>query len=103
MRNETRCMEIHLSELPQSEAVAILEAVGLSLTAGMSFESVADVLGEPLDVESFVDNRKTYVFQAGADDSYRLDCTIQDTDGLIFVSVARIDVLQRIDAQQSLT
>lgn len=103
MPNETGCMEIHLSELPQSEAEAILAAIGLSLTAGMSFESVSEIFGEPFDVESFVDDRKTYVFQAGADHTYKVDCTVQDTDGLVFVSVVRNDVLQRIDAQQSLT
>ena len=103
MPNETGCMEIDLSDLPQGEATAILTAVGLSLTAGMTFESVTEVLGEPLDVESFVDDRKTYVFKAGLEDTYRVDCTIQDTDGLIFLSVARVDVLQRIDAQQSRT
>ena len=103
MPNETGCMEIHLSELPQSEAEAILAAIGISLTAGMSFESVSEIFGEPFDVESFVDDRKTYVFQAGADDTYKVDCTVQDTDGLVFVSVVRNDVLQRIDAQQSLT
>lgn len=103
MQSETGCMEIDLSELPQIEAEAILAAIGLSLTAGMSFELVAEILGEPFDVGSFVDDRKTCVFHAGTDDTYRVDCTIQDTDGLIFVSVVRDDVLQRIDLKQSLT
>ena len=103
MQGETGCMEIDLSELPQIEVEAILAAIGLSLTAGMSFESVAEILGEPFDVESLVDDRKTYVFHAGTDDTYRVDCTIQDTDGLIFVSVVRDDVLQRIDLEKLLT
>ena len=100
MPNETGCMEIHIAELPQSEGIAILVAIGLSLTAGMDFESVTEILGEPLEVLSFVDDRKTYVFEAGTDDTYKVDCTIQDKDGLIFVSVLRNDVLQRIEAQQ---
>ena len=81
--------------------MAILAAVGLSLTAGMNLESVAEILGEPLDVEVFVNDRKTYVFKAGGDDTYKVDCTIQDENGLIFVSVLRADVLQRINAQHS--
>ncbi len=101
MPNETGCMEIHLSELPQSEAIAILGAVGLSLVSGMSLELVTEALGKPLEVQSFVDDRETFVFHTGAGDTYRVDCTIQGTDGLDFVSIARNDVLQRIKNYQS--
>ena len=99
MKDETGCMEIHLAELPQSEATAILTAVGLPLTRGLSLDSISEVLGEPVNIQSFVDDRKTYIFRVGAVDTYKVDCTVQDEDGLIFVSVLRNDVLQRIDAQ----
>lgn len=102
MPNETGCMEIDLTELPQSEAEAILAAIGLPLSAGMKLKSVAEILGDPLSIESFVSDRKTYVFQAGSDNPYKIDCTIQETDGLIFVSVIRDDVLRRIETRQSL-
>ena len=43
-------MEIDLAELPRSEAIAILGAIGLPLATGMTLESITEVLGEPLDV-----------------------------------------------------
>ena len=96
MPNETGCLEIDLADLPRNESEAILAAIRLPVSAGMNLEAVTEVFGEPLRVESFVDDRNTYVFQAGLAEPYRVDCTIQDTDGLIFVSVVRADVLKRI-------
>ena len=98
MPNQTGCMEVHLSDLPQPESQAILKAIGLPLTAGMQLEAVEKTLGEPIEVKSFVDDRKTYAFRVGFENMYIVDCTIQDDAGLIFASVLREDVMQRINA-----
>jgi hypothetical protein len=98
MPDQTGCMEVDLLDLPQHESQAILSAIGLPLTAGMRLEAVEHALGAPIEVMSFVDDRNTYVFQVGPEDSYIVDCTIQDDAGLIFVSVLREDVRQRISA-----
>ena len=96
--NETGCLEIDLSDLPQSESAAVLASLRLPLASGMNYDSVVRVLGEPSNTLAFVDDRKTYEFEVGSAETYQVSCTIQNDDGLIFVSVIREDVLQAIEA-----
>lgn len=96
--NETGCLELDLSDLPQSESAAVLASLRLPLASGMNYDSVVRVLGEPSSTLAFVEDRKTYEFQAGSPETYQVSCTIQNDDGLIFVSVIRDDILQAIEA-----
>ena len=64
----------------------------------MNYESVVRVLGEPTNTLAFVEDRKTLEFQVGSADTYQVSCTIQNDDGLIFVSMIRKDILQAIEA-----
>lgn len=100
--DETGCLELNFSEVSSRESENILSAIQLPLSAGMSLEAVREVLGEPNETISFVADRKTYEYRVNSEASYRVSCTIQNEEGLIFLSIAREDVLAETGVQVSL-
>ena len=98
MPKETGGLEVDLAELPERVWSRILESLHLPLRAGMTFESLASILGQPLETQTFVEDRKTYEFRVGSVHPYGVSCTVLDDGGLIFVSVIREDVVSRIHA-----
>ena len=96
--DETGALEIDLSALTARQSASILAALQLPLHAGMSGKAVVKVLGEPLKTLTFVRDRKTHEFGVGSRQRYQVSCTVHNKKGLIFVSVAREDVLSRIEA-----
>jgi hypothetical protein len=95
---ETGGLEVDLAELPEHVWSRILDSLHLPLRAGMTFDSITSILGQPFETDFFLEDRKTYEFRVGSAQRYRVSCTVLDDDGLIFVSVIREDVLFRIEA-----
>jgi len=94
---ETGGLEVDFSDTPESAALAILDAIRLPLRHGMTLREVRSVLGVPETVDVFVADRKSYNFTIGTQYPYRVSATVHETDGLIFVTVIRKDVLRRCD------
>lgn len=101
MSEETGALEVHFPGLSESDWMNILASISLPLRAGMTFEAIAKILGEPFQTFSFVADRKTYEFKVGSNCSYQVSCTIHNQDGLVFASVIRDDVLVSIERAQN--
>lgn len=95
--HETGGLEVAFSELPESAASAIFNAIHLPLHRGMSLKEIQSVLGEPEETHVFVADRKTYDFTVGSRQRYHVSTTVHDEDGLIDVVVIRKDVLSKCD------
>jgi hypothetical protein len=91
-------LEVAFSELPESVTLAILDAIGLPLRPGMTLKQVRSVLGNPEHTDVFVADRKSYAFTVGSQYPYHVSATVHKTNGLIWVTVIRKDVLSRCDA-----
>jgi hypothetical protein len=100
MPDETGGLEISFSQLPAEANEKILRAIGLPLSAGMSVDQVFALLGSSDKTYSFVPDRKTFEFTVGDAQSYSVSCTVDDNDGLVYVTVVRGDVLEVIAKQQ---
>jgi hypothetical protein len=50
----------------------------------MSFEEIKKILGTPLNIESFVADRKSYEFIVGSKDDYYVSCTVVDKTGFTY-------------------
>lgn len=94
---ETGGLEVDLGDLPERVWLRILDSLHLPLRAGMTFDMIASILGQPFEIGTFVENRKTYEFRVGSAYPYIVSCTVLDDGGLVFVSVIRQDVLSRIE------
>jgi hypothetical protein len=97
MPKETGGLEVDFAELPEREWLRILDSLHLPLRAGMTFDMIATILGQPFEIHSYVEDRKRYEFRVGSAYPYIVSCTVLDDGGLIFVSVIRQDVLSRIE------
>lgn len=96
MPNETGGLEVDFGELPESVWRRIFETIHLPLSAGMTLDKITSLLGQPLEILTFVEDRKTYMFKVGSAHPYEVSCTVLDDGGLIFASVIREDVISRI-------
>jgi hypothetical protein len=96
--DETGGLEIDLSALPERESAGILAALHLPLHAGMSYDAITAILGEPFKTRTFVRDRKRYEFRVGLHQRYYVSCTVRDDGGLIFISVIRKDIFDKIEA-----
>jgi hypothetical protein len=96
--DETGGLEIDLVALPEREATSILVTLQLPLHAGMRYDAIAPILGEPFKMLTFVRDRKTYKFRVGLHQRYHVSCTVRDDGGLIFISVIREDIFDKIEA-----
>jgi hypothetical protein len=93
--DETGGLELSFSELPPDCIHRVLTTVGIPLRRGMSTPDVLSVLGTPSGTYQFVPDRRTYEFTVGAAQPYFVGCTIVDTEGLIYVTVVRADLVSR--------
>jgi hypothetical protein len=93
--DDTGGLEITFSELPSDCIDRVLTTVGLPLRPGMSTPDVLSTLGTPTGAHQFVPERRTYTFTLGLAQPYIVGCTIVDTDGLIYVTVVRADLVSR--------
>jgi hypothetical protein len=93
--DETGGLEISFPELPAEAIQRLLTRLGLPLHPGMSDDEVLSAMGEPTITHEFVPDSRTYDFTVGSSEPYLVGCTVQDTDGLIHVSVVRPDLISR--------
>jgi hypothetical protein len=95
--DEAGGLVVDFSELSESAAQAIFDAIKLPLQPGMTLKQVRSLLGEPEHTDTFVADRKTYGFTIGSRYPYYVSTTVHKLDGLIYVAVIRKDVLSKIN------
>jgi len=84
---ELQSLAIDFEVLPRNGCKRVLATLGLPLEPGMSEDSVRNVLGEPVEVQQFVSDRKSLQFKCGTGDNYAVSCTIKETAGLSYLVV----------------
>ena len=95
---ELGAIDIYFAELPAGVGQAILDAIHLPLQQGMSFDQMIQILGTPADTLIFAEDRKSYDYTLGSQFPYHISCTIHESDGLIYLSVIRKDMLAEFEA-----
>lgn len=93
--DQTGGLEISFTELPAESNRRLLSAIGLPLRPGMSAPDVLSVMGSPAETHEFVPGRHSYEFNAGIPQPYVVSCTVDDAEGLVYVTVVRPDLLDR--------
>jgi hypothetical protein len=96
--HSTAGLEICFEELSAASATRLLKAAGLPVSPGMRLAALRARLGQPISIDQFVSDRKTYSFVVGKGSRYRIGCTIHRRYGLIHVSAIREDVHEQLDA-----
>jgi hypothetical protein len=94
----TAGLEVNFEELSAASARGLLKAAGLPVSPGMRLVELRARLGEPVSVDQFVSDRKTYSFVIGKASRYRVGCTVHRRHGLIHVSAIREDVHEQLNA-----
>jgi hypothetical protein len=90
----TRSVAVDFRDLTAGEASAIMSAVSLPLSHGMTRDDICRVLNtEPLGMQQFCADRKRLKFTVGDAEKYYLSCTVLNEGGLIYVVVMREDYL----------
>jgi hypothetical protein len=80
-------LSLDLSDLPDEMSQKIFAVLRLPLSRGMNYSQVVSVLGEPTHSQQFTSGQTTYEFQCGNQWPYEIDCTVQNEDGLSYVTV----------------
>ncbi len=93
--DNTGGLEVSFQELSDDCSRRFLSAVGLPLRPGMSILEVLSVMGVPTSTHQFVPDRRTYEFTVGFPQPYVVGCTVVDTDGLVYITILRPDLLNR--------
>lgn len=99
MPSELGCISLDLADLPDEVSHAILGRLGLPLRPSMQSTEIEAHLGPPERAHRFVADRESFDYTVGRVCPYRVSCTVHNTDGLIYVVVARKDVLARCGAR----
>jgi hypothetical protein len=86
-------IEIDLVDFDSSVCETILRKLQLPLRKGMFLSDVERALGTPEGTQSFTPDRTSYEFTTSGKSPYYISCTIQESDGLIFLTVIRKDIL----------
>ena len=82
---KTKSLSLNFSDLSQEELSKIFQYLKLPISNGMTLNEIEDILGKPINIEIFVDDRKTYEFIIGSSDEYYLSCTILNNGGLTYL------------------
>ncbi|MGD9589001.1 MAG: hypothetical protein AB7Q37_01955 [Pyrinomonadaceae bacterium] len=83
-----RSLALDFAEFPETAAASVLKTIGLSVKAGMSFQELQHILGEPVDQNRFGGDRATYEFHVAGPPSYNLSCTVLNDGGLSYLVVS---------------
>lgn len=84
---ELQSLAIDFEVLPRNGCERVLATLGLPLKPGMSEDSVRNVLGEPIEVQQFVSDRKSLEFKCGTGETYTISCTLKEAGGLSYLVV----------------
>src|SRR5262249_10296475 len=82
-----RSIALGLQALSASVITAVLTTLRLPLSCGMTFQEIALVLGQPVELSTFVPDRTTYDFHIDDVDAYTVGCTVYQDHGLIYLTV----------------
>ncbi len=82
-----RSLAIDFAEFPEQAAADVLRAIDLPVRAGMNFDELRDLLGEPVNQQRFVKDRVSYDFALAAPAKYKLSCTVLNKGGLTYLVV----------------
>lgn len=82
-----RSLAIDFSELPHAAAEAMLKAIDLPVSRGMTLEELRRILGTPDEVLSFTPDRLTYEFLYTGPPAYKISCTVLNDGGLTYLVV----------------
>jgi hypothetical protein len=93
MPHELGCVSVDLASLPNAIGEAILNRLGLPLRHGMVGTEVDAQMGAPERQHAFVADRESFDYTVGRAWPYHVGCTVHDRDGLIYLVMARKDVL----------
>lgn len=91
--DQTGGLEISFNELSADSSQLLLRTIGLPLRPGMSTTEVLSVMGSPADTHQYVSDRRSYEYSVGISEPYVVSCTVHDTEGLMYVTVIRSDLL----------
>lgn len=80
-------LSLHLADLPDEVSQKIFTVLHLPLSSGMNFSQVVSLFGEPKNSHRFTSGQRSYEFRCGSRWPYQIDCTIQDEDGLSYITV----------------
>ena len=95
MPDQTGGLEISFSELSEEGSQRLLNAIGLPLRPGMSAPEVLSVMGPPAETRQFVPGRRSHEFTLGISQPYFVGCTVDDKEGLIYLTVVLQELLDR--------
>lgn len=82
-----RSIALDFQALPASVIAAVLTTLRLPLHSGMTAEKITAVLGQPVELSTFVPDRTTYDFNIDNVDAYAVGCTVRQDHGLIYLTV----------------
>jgi len=93
--DQTGGLEILFEEMPADSVQSLLSAIGLPLRPGMNAAEVLSVMGTPTETNRYVADRCSSDFSVGDPERYIVGCTVHSTQGLIFLTVVRPDLMVR--------
>lgn len=81
-----------MNEVADEELEAIAKKLGLQLLREYTMDQCFADYGQPVEVEGYADDRKTYVYFLGEGPDYEVGLTILNTGGLAYVTMDTFDV-----------
>lgn len=84
---KTQSIAIDIGDISDSEISHISKTVGINLVRSLTKEECVQSYGNPVRVERFVDDRKTYAFFIGSGPDYEVGFTILNAGGLLYFTM----------------
>jgi hypothetical protein len=85
--NTLRSLAFDLVGFPNESRQCVLDKVDLPLMRGMSLQDIVEVPGNPIEVDEYISDRKTYTYGFQNEVTYKLSCTILNEGGLIYLVI----------------
>lgn len=89
---KTKSIALDISELSEKEKQNISSKLNLDIDSFQSQENCNLQFGEPISIETYTDDRKTFVYFTNGSSSYELGFTILNNGGLIYFTMETSDV-----------
>lgn len=80
-------LAIDFSDFPAEAASEVLRTINLPVRAGMKFDELHEMLGEPVKEHCFVKDRVSYEFVVPGPPRYDVSCTVLNEGGLTYLVV----------------
>lgn len=82
-----RSLALDFAELPYTAVEAVLKAIDLPVSPGMTVDELRTILDEPSEILSFTPDRLTYEFLCMGPPEYAISCTVLNDGGLTYLVV----------------